>query len=254
MNDPHLIQSQIQVGEVTKPIYGLRGQPVMLDSDLAAIYEIETKVLKQAVRRNMKRFPANFMFELTLDEQKNLRSQFVTLRSQASLEHYRFAPYVFTELGVSMLSSVLNSERAILINISIMEAFVHLRNGNGTVIQESQRFEHLENRILELESLVKKRPEMESSSLRQVNAIQLAVALHFGITIEDLKSDRRFPIFTQARHIAIYLVRRHLGLSLNEIGRHFGGRDHATILHALEKIEHLTRANNAIDAIWSSIQ
>ena len=107
-------------------IYEIRGQKVMLDSDLAALYGVEPKVMNQAVKRNTGRFPSDFMFQLTNDEWKSLRSQFVT--SNNNRGGRRYAPYVFTEQGVSMLSSVINSERAIEVNINIMRTFVKLRH------------------------------------------------------------------------------------------------------------------------------
>ena len=107
-------------------IHEIRGQRVMLDSDLAALYGVEVKRLNERVKRNIKRFPFDFMFQLTEDECKILRSQFAT--SKQSQGGRRYAPFVFTEQGVSMLSSVLNSDLAIEINISIMRAFVQLRH------------------------------------------------------------------------------------------------------------------------------
>jgi hypothetical protein len=100
---------------VVNKIYFLRNQKVMLDRDLAALYGIETRVLKQAVRRNFVRFPEDFMFELTKEEFENWRSQFAT--SNSDKMGLRYAPMVFTEHGVLMLSSVLNSEKAIQTNI-----------------------------------------------------------------------------------------------------------------------------------------
>jgi hypothetical protein len=96
---------------------------VMLDRDLAELYDVETKVLKQAVRRNIDRFPEDFMFELSKEEFKNLRSQFVT----SSWGGLRYSPMVFSEQGVAMLSTVLRSERAIQVNIQIMRTFTKLR-------------------------------------------------------------------------------------------------------------------------------
>ena len=107
-------------------IYEIRGYKVMLDSDLAQLYEVPTHRLNEAVKRNTKRFPSDFMFQLTDDEWKSLISQFAI--SKKSPGGRRFAPYVFTEHGVSMLSTVLNSERAIEINIQIMRTFVQLRH------------------------------------------------------------------------------------------------------------------------------
>ena len=111
-------------------IHEIRGKKVMLDFDLARLYQVETKALKQAVRRNLERFPEDFMFTLNQDEHKllkiNLRSQFVT--SNESRDKYtRYAPFAFTEQGVAMLSSVLKSDVAIAANIAIMRAFVQVR-------------------------------------------------------------------------------------------------------------------------------
>jgi len=110
---------------LASPILVIRGQKVMLDSDLAALYGVETKVLNQAVRRNIERFPEDFMFQLTSDEAERLRSQSVT--SKSGRGGRRTAPYAFTEQGVAMLSSVLSSPSAIRVNIEIMRAFVRLR-------------------------------------------------------------------------------------------------------------------------------
>jgi hypothetical protein len=109
-------------------ILEIRGQRVMIDSDLAALYEVETKALLQQVRRNGKRFPDDFMFRLSAEEWKILRSQTVT--SSSGWGGRRSLPFAFTELGVAMLSSVLRSERAIAVNIEIMRAFVALRQGH----------------------------------------------------------------------------------------------------------------------------
>ncbi|NTV84668.1 MAG: ORF6N domain-containing protein [Bacteroidales bacterium] len=104
-------------------IYLIRGQKVMLDSDLAELYGVETKQLKRAVRRNIKRFPPDFMFELSQEELENLRSQFGT----SSWGGIRYPPMAFSEQGVAMLSSVLNSDRAILVNIRIIRIFMKMR-------------------------------------------------------------------------------------------------------------------------------
>lgn len=111
---------------IEKMIYVIRDQKVMLDSDLAELYEVDTKVLNQAVKRNITRFPKDFMFQLTTTECDSLRSQFVT--SKAGRGGRRYMPYVFTENGVAMLSSVLSSEKAIQINVSIMRIFTRLRS------------------------------------------------------------------------------------------------------------------------------
>jgi hypothetical protein len=108
---------------ISNKIYLIRNQKVTIDRDLAELYQVETKQLKRQVRRNIVRFPNDFMFELTFQEHENLRSQFGT----SSWGGTRYAPMVFTEQGVAMLSSVLNSERAIAVNIKIIRIFTKMR-------------------------------------------------------------------------------------------------------------------------------
>ena len=112
----------IEISEVTikNLIYVIRGQQVMLDSDLAMLYQVETKVFNQAVKRNIERFPEKFRFQLTKEEYDSLRSQFVTSNGKGGR---RYMPYVFTEQGIAMLSAVLRSKIAIQISIKIMDAF-----------------------------------------------------------------------------------------------------------------------------------
>lgn len=117
---------------IQSKIYEIRGVRVMLDRDLAELYGIETKVLKQAARRNPERFPADFMFELSVEEynalKANIRSQIVTLEIDGRGKYPKYPPFAFSEMGVAMLSSVLRSETAIQVNIAIMRAFVAMRN------------------------------------------------------------------------------------------------------------------------------
>lgn len=115
------------LAQIQNLIYVIRGQRVMLDSDLAQLYEVETKVLNQAVKRNITRFPDNFMFQLSKNEWLNLRSQIVTFSGDIR----KYTPYAFTEQGVAMLSSVLRSEKAIQVNIQIMNTFVKMRQCLG---------------------------------------------------------------------------------------------------------------------------
>jgi len=109
---------------ISSKIYLIRDQKVMLDKDLASLYGVETKVLNQAVKRNQDRFPEDFMFELTKSENDSLRSQIVTLKRG---QNSKYLPFAFTEQGVAMLSSVLNSRQAILVNIQIVRLFTKLR-------------------------------------------------------------------------------------------------------------------------------
>jgi hypothetical protein len=116
----------IPIERIERAILALRGHRVMLDEDLALLYEVEIKALNQAVKRNIERFPSDFMFQLTAEEAAALRSQTVTLKTGRG-SHRKYLPYAFTEQGVAMLSSVLRSPRAVLVNVEIMRAFVRLR-------------------------------------------------------------------------------------------------------------------------------
>jgi ORF6N domain len=123
---PHIrTDALVPVELIERRIYLIRGHKVMLDSELAELYQVPTKVFNQSVSRNRNRFPEDFMFQLTVEEDQSLRSQIVT--SKVGRGGRRYRPYVFTEQGIAMLSSVLNSERAVQVNIAIMRAFVRLR-------------------------------------------------------------------------------------------------------------------------------
>ncbi|GHT72347.1 DNA-binding protein [Bacteroidia bacterium] len=116
-----------QLVHIQNLIYEIRGQKVMLDFDLAVMYQVENKNLKRAVRRNIERFPPDFMFELTENEWEILRCQNGTLKSEGRGQHPKYLPFAFTEQGIAQLSSVLNSPFAIKVNITIIRAFVVLR-------------------------------------------------------------------------------------------------------------------------------
>ena len=119
-------QSLLSEETISNKIYFIRDQKVMLDSDLASLYEVQTKVLKQAVKRNISRFPEDFMFELNKIEYDSLRSQIVTLKKGRG-EHQKYLPFAFTEHGILMLSSILKSDKAIQTNIQIMRIFTKVR-------------------------------------------------------------------------------------------------------------------------------
>ena len=131
--------------QIQNLIYVIRGQRVMLDSDLARLYEVETKVLNQAVKRNITRFPDNFMFQLSKDEWQSLRSQIVTFSGDVR----KYTPYAFTEQGVAMLSSVLRSEKAIQVNIQIMNTFVKMRQWAIESKDIARRLTELEHYFME---------------------------------------------------------------------------------------------------------
>lgn len=133
----------VAVDRIVESILWLRGQKVLLDMDLAALYGVPTKALVQAVKRNRDRFPDDFMFQLSVEEFAGLRSQFVTSNRGGR----RYLPYAFTEQGVAMLSSVLKSPRAIAVNIEIMRAFVKLRQAIASNKELARRFAELERRL-----------------------------------------------------------------------------------------------------------
>lgn len=135
--------SPVATERIERAILVLRGHKVLLDSDLADLYEVPTKVLLQAVKRNLERFPADFMFSMNNQEVMALRSQSVT-SNKPGRGGRRTAPYVFTEQGVAMLSSVLNSPRAIAVNIEIMRAFVKLRVVLASNKELARRLDQLE--------------------------------------------------------------------------------------------------------------
>ncbi|MBR6054162.1 MAG: ORF6N domain-containing protein [Bacteroidales bacterium] len=162
-------------------IHEIRGEKVMLDSDLAKLYGVETRTLKQAVRRNISRFPADFMFELTIEESKALstRSQIVTLKESGRGLNTKYKPFVFTELGVAMLSSVLHSEVAIQANIRIMRAFVQVREYlidtsslSAEVKELKARVDLLENRQEETLSAVN---DLSEDVRRDIDSLYIAI-------------------------------------------------------------------------------
>jgi len=130
---------------VMNQIYYLRDQKVMLDRDLAELYGVETKVLNQAIRRNIERFPEDFMFQLLPEEYESLRSQIVTLKTRGA--HSKYLPHVFTEQGVAMLSSVLNSDRAIKVNIQIIRIFNKIRQVLADNTDLRLEIEHIKNAL-----------------------------------------------------------------------------------------------------------
>jgi len=136
-------QALVPVERIERAILQIRDRKVILDADLASLYEVETKALVQAVKRNLERFPEDFMFQLTKDEFVLLRSQFVTSREWGGR---RYPPYAFTEQGVAMLSSVLRSPRAIHVNIEIMRAFVRLRKMIASHAELARRLDDLEKK------------------------------------------------------------------------------------------------------------
>ncbi len=142
-HEQNTVYDQLNIDQVKSRIYSVRGVEVMLDRELAQLYGVETKVLNQAVKRNIQRFPERYMFQLSLEEWESLRSQIVT--SNKGRGGDRYLPYVFTEQGVTQLSTVLRSKTAIEVNIRIMDAFVAMRrflSANSGMFQRIEKVEH----------------------------------------------------------------------------------------------------------------
>lgn len=157
---------QLQV--IQSKIYEIRGQKVMLDRDLAEMYGVQTKVLNQAVKRNIERFPDDFMFQLTNEETQNWKSQIVT--SNSIKMGLRRNPYAFTELGVAMLSSVLNSKVAIQINMGIMRAFVAIRR--VMTLPSTDKFAELKQDIADLKRYIEEILS-DQNDINEETALQL---------------------------------------------------------------------------------
>jgi len=145
--ESHMTKKAVTVpaGKIERSIHLIRGERVLLDSDLAQLYGVETGMLNRAVKRNSDRFPADFMFQLTADEAEDLRCQIGT--SKKGRGGRRYLPFAFTEQGVAMLSSVLKSQRAIQVNVAIMRAFVKLRQVLSTHKELAVKLNELERKI-----------------------------------------------------------------------------------------------------------
>lgn len=155
---------------IQSKIYEIRGQRVMLDRDLAELYAVETRVLNQVVKRNMKRFPCDFMFQLTDREFEIWRSQIVI--SKSTKQGLRRNPYVFTEQGVAMLSGLLNSDVAIEVNISIMRAFVAMRRYLTGIPDPPKEISQVQQEIRELKEYIEE-VFTDYNDINQDTAIQL---------------------------------------------------------------------------------
>ena len=177
MNEEIIIKANTDIEVIKHHIYEVRGQRVMLDRDLAELYNVETRALNQAVRRNINRFPEDFMFVMTEDEMNAWKSQIVM--SNSIRMGMRRPPVVFTELGIAMLSSVLRSETAIQVNINIMRAFVAIRHAIGAwqgvnlkVEQLSHKVDNLNARV---DEILHEQNENNMEMAVQINALNDAL-------------------------------------------------------------------------------
>jgi len=146
---------QLRTQKIVASIHLVRGRKIMLDTDLAGLYGVETKYLKRQVNRNCERFPPDFMFALARQEVARLRCQFGTLDRLGRGRHTKYLPYAFTEHGILMLSSVLNSPQAVRVNIAIMRAFVRLREVLSSNKELAHKFSELERRVADHDDVIK---------------------------------------------------------------------------------------------------
>ena len=185
----------MELQTIQKKIYEIRGKQVMLDFDLALLYGVETKVLKQGVKRNIRRFPVDFMFELTQEEFNSLRSQFVTSNKRGGI---RYMPFAFTEQGVAMLSSILKSETAIEINISIIRAFVAVRQFLSVANNNNKEIEDLKQRMKALEEgtedTIAAINDLSEDTRKELDDIYLALSQLADKQKQITKKNERKPI------------------------------------------------------------
>ena len=185
-----IVPVTIEPQQVQQMIHVIRGERVILDSDIAKLYGVETKNLKRQVKRNITRFPADFMLELTRDEYNALRCQNVTIENGRGA-HSKYLPFAFTENGVAMLSSVLTSETAAQVNIQIMRAFTMMRKTLSAIIQTERKQEQLEMKVERLSNYIEDilRDQNDTNELvgAQMEAINESLA-ELAAKVEDLTS------------------------------------------------------------------
>jgi hypothetical protein len=276
----------------------------MLDRDLAQFYGVETRILKRSVKSNSDRFPPDFMFELTKAENELLRSKIYTSKTQETLKKAsgsvesadilrstfriskaekrggdRYLSFAFSELGIAMLSSVLNTDRAIQVFRTLMRAFFHPRHYSESPSEIVQKLDDLNSKIDELNNQFRLNlkqqaaintqlstagrsqekpalpaPSFTSPTEATVQEVLKAVTDFFGIKIQDLRKPGRAKPIPLARQIAIFLIRERTKLSLKTIGTHFAGQDHTTVLYAYRKIKNCLGKNEEIREIIFKIQ
>jgi dimeric dUTPase (all-alpha-NTP-PPase superfamily) len=171
------MKALVPIDVIEKKILFINGQKVLLDSDLAALYGVTTKRLNEQVRRNLKRFPMDFMYQLSEEEFESLRSHFATLNKSRG-KHRKYLPYVFTEQGIAMLSSVLNSERAVEVNIQIMRTFVKLRELMST-------HKDLALKLKELEKKYDSQFQLVFEAIRQILEVEDKPRKRIGFMVKE---------------------------------------------------------------------
>lgn len=269
----------LSIVEIRKQIYSVRGYQVMLDSDLAALFQTKTKVLNQTVRRNLTRFPEDFSFQINEGEYQALNPSSTTMK-EGKGHHRKYLPRVFTVHGVGMLSSFLNSDRALQVNFAVVRAYGQLPHSSENSTNLEIRINSLEGRISRIEDnnnryvglvidaidkltllrdtsssvLTKTEEKVFPGPSAEIEKVQQSVANYFKLRVRDLVIASRIKTITFPRQIAMYLSREVIKAGYRDIGMAFGGRDHTTALHAHRKIAAQVRENENIRNIVSALE
>lgn len=190
MENEVVIKDYVELENIKTKIHDIRGFKVMLDNDLAELYEVEVKYLKRQVNRNIERFPKDFMFELTREEYDSLRCQFGTLKSGRG-QHPKYLPYVFTEEGVAMLSGILRSKTAIQVNINIMRAFVLIRQTVAAWQATNLKVEQLSHKVDQLNAYIEEilHDQNDVNEQQEVTNNEIAIQIEM---INDALDQLRF--------------------------------------------------------------
>lgn len=246
----YLGKMEISIQKITQQIYFIRNLKVMLDRDVAALFEIDTGALNRTARRHSNRFPSDFVFKLDKSEVLSLNT---SIGQPLLAGGTRKLPLVYTEQGVTMMSCLLNSPQAAAISVAVFRAFANAKGARSETLLE-ERFAQLEDKLEQskndfaafrqeiqflqnsLTSLLEKRsPSLLPSPLQQprpdLQAILITVAQYFKINVKDLFAQNRRKSISLPRQIAIYLIREKTALPYIDIALHLK-RDHTTILHA----------------------
>lgn len=271
--------SEALTSDVTKSILEIRGQHVLVDCDVARFYKIETKYLNRIVKRNPNRFPSGCVFQLT-------KNEFEIISATNSLLCSKRMPWVFTEQGAMTVSAVLKSDHAGDVLQAIFSAFAPLKTQpklshdfDRIVALFDQRIAAIEQKLEQVRlglagetkaAMIHPAASLEENPVRtqnrssKINAIsryheemcliQEAVAAHYKVNIRMLRSPSRKKELVLPRQVGIYLIRKHTSAGLKEIGQIFGGRDHSTAVHAVDRIESLVEHDTILQADLKAIQ
>lgn len=269
--------TELSVNQMSQLIYLVRGMRVMLDYDLAELFEIETKNLKRLVRRNTERFPTDLMFELSIEEQEYVsakKSKLPQVNGEKTHGGIRYAPFGFTQGGVAMLSCLLSGDRPIQVSIYAMRAFSlgnHIRDENRSdaiakvdevkrdIRELSAKYDKLVNSVDQMLAKESVRVEKaiplvpEPLMMKKVEKIQKMVAQVYRVRISDLSAKSRSKDVTLPRQVAMFLVRKYTGLSYSEIGSYFRRKDHTTVMHACSKVQELQKQDAVVDSDLKAI-